>query len=270
MAYAHLHASRHEESVQGNCENFPLKVAKYSLQMPLYVLSRWKVEELGYQVRICHCSVIPPIQQTSEVSVSEVSTQREVLVTALCGPGDLKESHFGPQQSWALVITVSFWLQFRSLSFFESLRTKISTYLHCYSGKEMFPRLFMKKKQELIGQYHFLGAHSVSDKLKGLSPGAIHQCWGLMNFSQIIMWSGGRGTTTTAPTQASLHPATNWRIIKVARVNILHLKIISLMGRIPSFFLLGDAVARSWSQLHSDREWKVLYFLPAALMKGNI
>lgn len=39
MAYALLHADRPEESVQGTWEKFPVKVVKFSLQIPLYVLS---------------------------------------------------------------------------------------------------------------------------------------------------------------------------------------------------------------------------------------
>lgn len=68
-----------------------------------------------------------------------------------------------------------------------------------------------------------------------------------MSFTQIIIWSGGGGTTTTAPTRAAPHPVTHGRTVKVARVNLSHLRDISLMGRIPSFFLLflGDGVARS-------------------------
>lgn len=94
------------------------------------------------------------------------------LRTSLCRVYRVLECFLLSQQ-FSILCTIQ--VSNRSVTFCKSLIIKEVLRLHPYAGKKnRFPRLFAKK-QELISRNKFLGAHSVSDKLKELSRAVIYQ-----------------------------------------------------------------------------------------------
>lgn len=75
--------------------------------MPFYVPSRWRAEELGCQARISHCSGVPQVQESWEVSVSERSPLREICWPRRAQRVSLWAAVYWPTRKfWASVTTM--------------------------------------------------------------------------------------------------------------------------------------------------------------------
>lgn len=124
------------QTAQGTCEKFPLKVVKFSLQMPLNLLSGLSLRSGGIRwVRKCegftgserpHSEGFWWVQTLQCLRAPRVSFWATVYRAPRVG-----FSHNN----------VSFWLPLRWEAFFQSLRTKILSHSGCSSGKKV-PKVY--------------------------------------------------------------------------------------------------------------------------------